>query len=256
MKSVVRLVTGLLVLALAVGGTRLALAQPDNARPGVAPGRIQLVGADMAGICKPGDIERAHKLADACEGKLQCSFTPETGDGAAETCARESMALWDCGDGKTRYAALGPQNAGQSREIKLECPPQAVVATQAPAQAPPAAAPAPKPVDTAAVTPPGKGQPETVKVDEQKAAPKIAVRQVATAPGAIDMSAAGVNQERVRAICEQFYDPTRGEDPRVSLNQLHANILNAPGHAPGAVGDQRSCGAKTDVPASALPDLQ
>ena len=79
----------LLALASLLCATHFAMAQggPQVERVAAAPGRVQLLGADMAANCKAGDIERAHRLADACEGKRQCSFTPEVGDPAGEACA-------------------------------------------------------------------------------------------------------------------------------------------------------------------------
>jgi hypothetical protein len=243
-------------VCLAVLAASLLAAPPAPAQPQRAPvarGRVQLLGADMAGSCKAGDIERARQLADACEGKQQCSFTPVPGDAAAESCARESLALWDCGDGKTRYAALGPQNKGQSREIRLECPPGMAAAAPPPALAAsaPKPAPVPAPVATASMAPPHKpGDPETVTVDEiRPEAPAMRVPRPAVA--GIDMSAAGVNRERMRGVCALFTDPTAGENPAARLAQLHGQIWDRPDHSPGAASN---CGVKSLVPQSAVPE--
>jgi len=238
------------VLAASLLAAHLALAQAPGTpqRAPVAKGRVQLLGADMAGTCKTGDLERAHRLADACEGRKQCSFTPEIEDAAAETCARDSLALWDCGDGKTRYAALGPQNKGQSREIKLECAPD-VVADAPPPAAPAEPAPRPAPVATASVQPPKPGQPETVIVEEVQPTPPV-FRVQRPPPTALDLSAAGIDREVVRAVCEVWTDPTAPENPTARLNQLHAQIWDRPDHTPGA---HSGCGVKTTMPPGAAP---
>lgn len=253
---------GLLVLLATLFAAHVALAQgaAQTARAGVQPGRIQILGADMAGTCKAEEIERAHRLADSCEGRKQCSFTPQPGDKSSEACARDSMALWDCGDSKTRYAALGPQGAGQSREIRLECPPDAI-AKAAPATAPKEAAgvtfegvPVVLPPASAQVATAKPGT-ETVIVDSIKILPTLNMVQPRVAPGALDLSAAGVNRERLLSYCEMWFDQTAKEVPEERFAQLHRDLWKAPEHLPGAVGEQRACGPKTHAPAGSAPDL-
>jgi hypothetical protein len=216
-----KLTACLLVLAASLGVAPVALAQNASQRAAVMPGRVQLLGADMAANCKAGDIARAHKLADACEGKQQCSFTPEPGDAAAEACARDSMALWDCGDGKTRYAALAPQRANQSREIKLECAPNAVASAAAPAAQMPTA----QPVTNDAT--------ETVKADGVKLpAVKIVVKPPPVT--GLDMSAAGVDAETARMDREVWYDPRVPKSGANTMTDIHKNLWNKPDHAPGS----------------------
>lgn len=234
----------LLVLAASLGATSSALAQSGTSRPAVVPGRVQLLGADMAATCKTGDIARAHRLADACEGKRQCSFTPEAGDAAAEACARDSMALWDCGDGKTRYAPLAPQGANQSREIRLECAPDAA-ATATPATNPPAA------TQTAA-----QDKTETVKVDGAKL-PAIKIVVKPPAATGLDVSAAGVDREMKRANDNLWYDPRIGSSGAGMMAGIHGSLYDRPGHSPNAVADKcaqsgQSC-AGTEGTAVPLP---
>lgn len=235
---------GLLVLLATLFAAHVALAQgaAQTARAGVQPGRIQILGADMAGTCKAEEIERAHRLADSCEGRKQCSFTPQPGDKSSEACARDSMALWDCGDSKTRYAALGPQGAGQSREIRLECPPDAI-AKAAPATAPKEAAGVtfegvPVVLPPASVQVAAKPGTETVLVDSIKILPTLNIVTAPVSVGAIDMSAAGVSRECDRVKQTEWDDINiHGGGPpphndRQMLADLHRNIYLPPDHSP------------------------
>lgn len=210
----------LLVLALTLAAAP-ALAQ------GKASAVITVLGAEMGASCKDGDTARARQLDAACSGKPQCRFTPQAGDAAAEACARDSVALWNCGDGKTRQVALAPA-PGQSREIRLECPQAATVAT-------------------AAAPEPAQDKTETIHVQHAPGTTAPPPRPV------IDMSAAGINQERLRMVCENWYDPAAPENPGASLARLHADLWKRPDHSANAVGAARQCGAKTDVPESAIP---
>jgi hypothetical protein len=211
-----KLTVCLLVLAASLCAAHLALAQggAHTQRAAVVSGRVQLLGADMAANCRAADIERAHKLADACEGKQQCRFTPAIDDAAGEACARESMALWDCGDGRTRYAALAPQGANQSREITLECAPAAVAAV-APAQ------------------PAAQDKTETVKADGLKLPAVKIVVQPPSVTG-LDMSAAGVDAEVRRIDREVWYNPQIPRADGDTLIDIHNDLWNRPDHSPGA----------------------
>lgn len=172
-----------------------ALAQTAKAPPSL----VVVLGADMAASCKEADTERARKVAAACNDKQQCAFTPAMGDAASEACARDSVVLWNCGDGRTREAALAPKD-GQSREIRLECPKMAV-ATDEPQ----------KPDNTEAVkvaAQPQKPQSqkpdttETVKVEGKQISPALMALRRSVAP--LDMSEAGVSREMNRSIAESF----------------------------------------------------
>jgi hypothetical protein len=131
-----------LILAASLGG--IALAQTVSR---TAPVLLEVIGADMSGLCREEHAARARRVSEECDGKQQCSFTPETGDAAAEACARDSVVFWRCGEnGEAHSMPLG-RAAGQSREIRMACeqpglaaappvpvaPPNIVVASTAPA---------------------------------------------------------------------------------------------------------------------------
>lgn len=142
----------LLPAAIVLGGLHLALAQGA-----ASPVLVEVVGAEMSSLCREADIARARRLAEACEGKQQCRFTPEAADAAGEACARDSVVLWRCGAGETRQVPLAPA-PGRSREITMACE-QPVLAA-----APPPAAPAPPPTTIVASIVPPNEAPETVTV--------------------------------------------------------------------------------------------
>jgi hypothetical protein len=195
-------------LALAQDGMKDRTASAPSAAP-AAPVLVSVLGADMSTLCHDADIERARRVAEACDGKTRCRFTPETGTEASEACARDSVVLWNCGDGRTRQSPLAPE-PGQSREIVMECPQPAVAAV-------------------AAVKPAPKDGTETVNAEGRMQ--ELATVRPAAKP-LIDMSEAGVDAELTRMEHTKFDDPRSSAPPAVRLNDIHRDLWKAPDHSP------------------------
>lgn len=216
-----------LFAALLLCAGSVAMGQTARA-PKPTPSLVVVLGAEMGASCKDADTQRARKLAAACNDKQQCAFTPEVGDEASEACARDSVVLWNCGDGLTRQAALAPQ-AGQSREIRMECPKTAVAAAE------PQKPDAQKSDST-----------ETVKVEgKQTSAALMGLRQ-STAP--LNMSEAGVDREYNRAMTQSakgmpgVFSDANGRavtsvdhtDGQQMLDDLHGNRYGRDDHSANA----------------------
>jgi hypothetical protein len=121
---------------------------------------VEVIGADMSGLCRDEHVARARKVSEECDGKPQCRFTPEPGDAAAEACARDSLVFWRCGETGATHSMPLARAADASREIAMECE-QPVLAAAPPA--PLAEASTPPNVVTPSVTPPA-GELEVVTV--------------------------------------------------------------------------------------------
>jgi hypothetical protein len=194
-------------LAFAQDGTKIQAASTSGAAAAV-PVLISVLGADMSTLCHDADLERARRVAEACDGKTLCRFTPEIGTEASEACARDSVVLWNCGDGRTRQAPLAPE-PGQSREIVMECaPPAAAAATSAPAT-------------VAAVNPPSQpSRDSTETVHAEGRIRELAAVRPAAKP-LIDMSEAGVGAELTRMEHTKFDDQRSSAPPAARLNDIH-----------------------------------
>lgn len=211
----------LAVLAAVLGAASFARAQEQATGTAAAPVLVNVMGAEMSSLCHDADIERARRVSDACDGKTQCRFTPEAGTESSEACARDSVVLWNCGDGKTREAKLAPE-PGESREIVMACAQPAV--SVAAAMPPPASAQA---------APAVKDGTETVTSESRKAG--LTARPVP--PPVLDASAAGVAREQARMNSEMHFDPTAVGMTGVRLKVLHDQIYSKPDHSPGGLDD-------------------
>jgi hypothetical protein len=84
---------------------------------------LKIVAGTWGRACngKPGNATLS--LAKACDGKAACDYAVEPVDlgPGQESCAKDFVAEWKCGNGNTVYSATLPANAAKGEKLHLAC---------------------------------------------------------------------------------------------------------------------------------------